>query len=74
MKHQRNPTVPSKASPTAARPATEPAADHSAPDAPTVTADDIRLRAYRKWEQAGSPQGDGLEFWLRAEHELPQGR
>ena len=32
--------------------------------------DDIRLRAYRKWERAGKPSGDGIRFWLEAEQEL----
>jgi hypothetical protein len=31
---------------------------------------DIRERAYRLWEEAGRPAGDGVEFWLRAEREL----
>jgi hypothetical protein len=34
--------------------------------------EDIRLLAYRKWEQAGRPPGDGVEFWLAAEAELEQ--
>ena len=39
-----------------------------------VSADDIRLRAYRKWESAGKPTGDGVQFWLEAEQELMQGK
>jgi len=35
-----------------------------------IGADDIRLCAYRKWESAGMPSGDGLRFWLQAEQEL----
>ena len=31
--------------------------------------DDIRLRAYFKWQNAGSPPGDGVSFWLEAERE-----
>lgn len=27
----------------------------------------IRLRAYRLWEAAGRPEGDGVEFWRAAE-------
>ena len=34
------------------------------------SAEDIRLLAYRKWETAGKPAGDGVHFWLEAEHEL----
>lgn len=30
----------------------------------------IRARAYFLWEQAGRPEGDGVEFWMRAEQEL----
>jgi hypothetical protein len=37
-------------------------------------ADEVRLLAYRKWEEAGSPTGDGVEFWLTAEAELLHGR
>lgn len=25
--------------------------------------------AYRKWQEAGEPQGDGVQFWLDAEKE-----
>jgi len=32
--------------------------------------DEIRLLAYRKWEQAGSPPSDGVQFWLDAENEI----
>ena len=38
---------------------------HSAP-----SAEQIRQLAYRKWEAAGSPPGDGVPFWLEAEREL----
>jgi Protein of unknown function (DUF2934) len=40
------------------------------PIAPRVSAESIRLRAYRKWETAGKPTGDGIKFWLEAEQEL----
>ncbi len=30
----------------------------------------IRALAYRKWEAAGCPEGDGTEFWLEAEQEI----
>ena len=32
--------------------------------------DQIRQRAYELWEQAGRPDGSGIEFWLQAEHEI----
>jgi len=38
-----------------------------------VSVEDIRLCAYRKWESAGRPTGDGLRFWLEAEQELGGG-
>jgi hypothetical protein len=34
----------------------------------------VRLRAYQKWEAAGKPDGDGVNFWLEAERELLQSR
>ena len=30
----------------------------------------IRERAFQKWENAGCPCSDGVEFWLQAETEL----
>jgi hypothetical protein len=39
-----------------------------------VGEEDIRLCAYCKWETAGRPGGDGVNFWLEAEIELRQGR
>jgi len=29
----------------------------------------IREAAYRKWKEAGAPEGDGVQFWLEAESE-----
>jgi hypothetical protein len=39
-----------------------------------VSDEDIRLYAYQKWEAAGQPTGDGVQFWLEAEHELVEGQ
>jgi len=36
--------------------------------------EDIRLCAYQKWEAAGKPAGDGVQFWLDAEQELLEGK
>jgi hypothetical protein len=36
----------------------------------SISADAIRLYAFRKWEIAGKPAGDGVPFWLEAEKEL----
>jgi hypothetical protein len=46
----------------------------AAPRAPRQQAseEEIRLCAYRKWESAGRPPGDGVQFWLEAEAELKQ--
>jgi hypothetical protein len=30
----------------------------------------IRLLAHGKWEAAGCPAGDGVDFWLEAEREV----
>lgn len=30
----------------------------------------IRLVAYYLWEEAGKPEGDGVNFWLEAERKL----
>jgi len=32
--------------------------------------DEIRQRAYQKWEAAGRPPSDGVSFWLAAEQEV----
>jgi hypothetical protein len=34
--------------------------------------EDIEHLAYHKWETAGRPDGDGVHFWLKAEHELAE--
>jgi hypothetical protein len=38
----------------------------------SVSPEEIRLCAYGKWESAGRPPGDGVNFWLEAEQELRQ--
>lgn len=38
--------------------------------APAVCCEKIRNWAHQKWEAAGCPCGDGVEFWLQAEAEL----
>ena len=43
-------------------------------DASGDRADEVRLLAYRKWQEAGCPGGEGVEFWLAAEAELLRGR
>ena len=39
---------------------------------PKSKEDKIRSRAYEKWEAAGCPTGDGVDFWLEAERECSQ--
>lgn len=34
----------------------------------------IRVHAYQKWEAAGKPNGDGVNFWLEAEQEVLQAK
>lgn len=34
------------------------------------TEDSIREKAYALWEEAGRPEGDGVEFWIEAERQL----
>jgi hypothetical protein len=46
----------------------------SSQSAGLVAEDAIRLRAYEKWEAAGKPAGDGVQFWLAAERELSRQR
>jgi hypothetical protein len=38
-----------------------------------VQREDIQLCAFHKWEAAGKPIGDGVQFWLEAEKELAEG-
>lgn len=35
-----------------------------------ATCDEIRRLAYQKWEAAGQPLCDGVQFWLEAESDL----
>jgi hypothetical protein len=44
------------------------------PNRPTASEELIRARAYYLWEQAGRPEGDGVQFWLEAEKELSNPR
>ena len=36
--------------------------------------DEIRPLAYKKWQEAGCPASNGVEFWLAAETEILRGR
>ena len=35
-----------------------------------VSEEAVGVRAYEKWESVGRPGGEGVKFWLEAEHEL----
>ena len=46
-------------------------AGFAAVDSPRlISPEAIRGSAYKKWESAGKPVGDGISFWLDAEREL----
>ena len=64
---QSDATGPTTATPTAS-------AGDKDHNARLVTAEDVRLCAYQRWESAGKPTGDGIQFWLEAEQELVQAK
>lgn len=74
-KHRQNRTTPAQSGPTEPTTKTQTAVTSGDmdPNAPPVSAEDIRFRAYRKWEIAGKPTGNSVRFWLEAEQELGQG-
>ena len=53
--------------------ANEPQSAQSAQSAPDEQ-ERIRQAAYYKWEAAGCPCSDGVDFWLEAESELKSNR
>jgi hypothetical protein len=61
---------------TPVRPAPKPGDEGSLSPTPParqpLSADEIRVCAYLRWEAAGKPPGDGAQFWLEAEQELLQ--
>ena len=63
--------APARTNPAEAADATSlaPPTKNGSPDAEA-----IRARAYAMWEEAGYPEGDGVEYWLRAEQELTNPR
>ena len=50
--------------------AAEPVAPSMSNISPIVTTADVATRAYHIWMETGCPQGNELENWTRAEHEL----
>lgn len=57
-----------RSAPPAGRPRAITAPAHAA------TEEEVRRRAYLKWEAAGRPPGDGSRFWMEAERELRQAK
>jgi hypothetical protein len=47
-----------------------PATPKVEPKQPTITEDDVRLRAYELYLQRGGIPGDEVSDWLQAEREL----
>jgi len=74
-RHQKQAT-PTQAGPTGPTTAKQTAVASGEKDfnVQLFSADAIRLCAYRKWERAGKPAGDGVQFWLEAEQDLRQGK
>jgi hypothetical protein len=75
MTRRRKQAARSQSGPAGATTATQTAAasGDKGHNAQSASAEAIRLCAYRKWESAGKPTGDGIQFWLEAEQELMNG-
>jgi hypothetical protein len=58
--------MPQAKSPTQAKP---PMPEQAAENRRTAD-DEVRPLAYQKWQEAGCPACDGVEFWLAAEIEI----
>ena len=69
---ERSPIVPkrfaARRAPAAAKPL--PSLGEAARVRIPVSDDDVRREAYQRWEAAGRPPGDGVEYWLVAERKL----
>ena len=73
--HPHKHATPAQPGPTGPTPVTQTAvaSGDKGRKAPLVSEEAIRVCAYRKWESAGKPTGDDVQFWLAAEQELRQG-
>jgi len=75
-KHHQKHVTPAQADP--GKPTTSPTAvvatSDIGHDGKAFSDEDIRICAYQKWEAAGKPAGDGVQFWLEAEQELVAGQ
>ncbi len=74
--HHHTRATPAQSDPTGPAPATQPevASGHKDRTATVASAEEVRIRAYRKWESAGKPAGNDIQFWLEAEKEMVQGK
>ncbi len=75
--HHKTAPVPQSASvqpPGEPKAAVAPELEGQAPKARLACEETVRIRAYQKWETAGKPHGNGVQFWLEAERELGNGR
>jgi hypothetical protein len=61
-------TIPGK--PSGAKPVAPTGTEETSNPKRSGSEDEIRQLAYRKWEAAGCPAGDGMSYWLDAEQEL----
>jgi hypothetical protein len=74
-KSAATPTKPASAKQTTkVKAAVAPESGGHATNGKPVSEDAIRLRAYQIWAAAGMPEGDGVQFWLKAEQELSCGK
>jgi anti-anti-sigma factor len=74
----RKTSAPAKRGPVEPIPVVNAAGNHvdhlTAGKSSAVSEGEIRLRAYEKWVAAGTPAGDGVDFWIKAEQELRQAK
>jgi Protein of unknown function (DUF2934) len=74
MRKRTAPRVPpAPSNPTSERKPAGASAEPS-PSGKSVSDEAIRQCAYRKWETAGKPGGNGVNFWMEAERELSQAK
>jgi hypothetical protein len=74
MTPQAQPTSARPQTPASPQPGAKPASSTSPSYKIVPSEEEIRVRAYQKWEAAGKPAGDGMRFWLDAERELKAGK
>jgi hypothetical protein len=65
-------SLPLKASTTTQSPQSSPQPSIQAEPPLRPAEEKVRILAYQKWEEAGSPLGSDERFWFEAENELIQ--